>query len=609
MSEIILFMVFAPILGVLLSLLFSPIAKQLTKWVALLSILVAAAAASTLAVFSLSDSWAPVTLGFKDYIKMAGIPSPTLQLTADSLGVFMACVASILGFLIAFFSVEYMEGDKHETKYWIFLQLFVFGMDLLVLASDLILLFVGWEIVGLCSFALIAHYFYKDGEDGRKAGLAGIKAFVFTHLADLGLLFGIILLFNQVGSVDFKTISSSTLPENNLTLVSTALFISAIGKSALYPFTPWLSSPRHVDVDAMQGPTTVSALIHAATMVKAGVYLVSRVYLLLPITSDTVVWTVILVPSITAVLTAFSALAAIDVKRILAYSTVSQLSYMFMALALAIAETGEHSLQAFLSAQFHLVSHAIFKSLLFLTAGYLIHLYHSRDITELSGTASWNRDPIAFFGIVFGCLSLAGIFPFIGFFSKESIITVSAEISGNFALVVFWSAITTAFVTALYCSKLIYYLVFSDSEERGELHSYPAMRVVIAVLSFLVLVGGLFQMILPSFFSEYGDTTLHIDWVESLVILVLLLLTMWVGLIIYDSEILYSTISGNPLVRVFAEMSRQGFYLEAIWKGLWLAALKFAKRVRYIHTGDLNITMFLVALMSLVMTSVIIGGL
>ena len=608
MYEIFLYLVFTPLIGVILSLLIYPFARRLIKWVGILSILGSAIFSVWLIFLSQASDWSTISIHVDDYIRLVGLPSPELIITTDALGIFMASIASVLGLLIAIFSTEYMKGDLHEGKYWIFLQLFVLGMDLLVLAGDFILLFVGWEIVGLCSFALIAHYFYKDGKNGKKAALAGIKAFVFTHIADLGLLFSIILIFTQTHSLLFTDISSASIKDSLLIILSVSLFISAIGKSALFPFTPWLSSPRRVDVDAMQGPTTVSALIHAATMVKAGVYLVSRLYLLFTISSENVFWILVLIPSITAIATAFSALVSIDIKRILAYSTVSQLSYMFMGLALAISSTGNHSGDAFLASQYHLLSHAIFKSLLFLTAGYLIHSYHSRDITDLSGTASWKTDKVAFVGIVFGGLSLSGIFPFMGFFSKESIITISHEISGIYAEIIYWIALLTAVITALYCSKLFYYLVIVDMTSEEKPHDSPAMQIIILLLSALVLFGGLMNLFLPDFFSEYGAMELKIDWLESSIVTVILVLVIIAGIRIFGAEGIITSITSNILIRFLSEIAREGFYLESMWNAGWLFILRIARYLRYIHTGDLNITMFLISLMSIFMTAVIVGG-
>ena len=294
-----------------------------------------------------------------------------IGLLLDPLSIFMTILATGLGFLIAVFSLEYMHDDEHLTRYWFFFQIFVAGMILLVLANDLIILYIGWETVGLCSYALIGHWFQRPDQEGRKAGLAGIKAFIYTHVADIGLLLAIAIIYVYAGTLDLTLIANNIHlpPTISYSLLLGLIFIAAMGKSAQFPFMAWLSSPDSVDIDAMQGPTTVSALIHAATMVKAGVYLIARMFLVFRIFAiqDFAMFMGIIV-AITVLISALFALTSKDIKRVLAYSTISQLSYMFLALAIAFFAYSVDTTvgnTAFLAGIFQHLTHAIFKALLF----------------------------------------------------------------------------------------------------------------------------------------------------------------------------------------------------------------------------------------------------
>ncbi|MCY3411253.1 MAG: hypothetical protein INQ03_06390 [Candidatus Heimdallarchaeota archaeon] len=619
MSDIIFGLIFTPVVGIILSILLLPLLKEKIKWIGLLGITVSGLVSAYIFVMQMLGSWEEITWSSKDLIPLGGSNILEVVINGDPLGIFMSFIASFLGMLIAIFSASYMNSDTHEAKYWIFLQLFIVGMDLLVLAGDFVLLFVGWETVGLCSFALISHYYYKPGPDGRKAAAAGIKAFVFTHLADAGFLVALVLIYNHIGSLVYNEVMAATgmLDDTLLFIIGISLFISAIGKSALFPFTPWLSSPEHVDIDAMQGPTTVSALIHAATMVKAGVYMVSRLFLIFPLHRiELLTWIIIIIPALTAVITAMSAVVSVDLKRILAYSTVSQLSYMFMAVGLSIILSDEEvAMTAFLSGQFHLVSHAFFKSLLFLTAGYLIHGWHSRSILELKGVASWGVDKVAFIGILFGSLSLSGIVPFIGFFSKETIIGVSYEaavhLHSDLAMIVLVASVLTAFITAIYCGKMIYYLILAPIGGKGDNHGSILMQSVIVILSLICLTGGVLMLWIPDYFADYGHGVLGFgtgdELIMSISISVVVIIVLLVSISTYRNEKRYEKLSSNLLVTMVAEISKQGFWIDWLWSSVWYQIKRLSYGLRRIHSGDLNITMFMVAMMSFSMTLIIVG--
>ena len=352
------------------------------------------------------------------------------SINLDALGVFVALIASSLGFLIAIFSLEYMKEDEAQGRYYFFIQLFVGGMVLLVLAGDFIFLYFGWKIVGVCSYFLIGHWFHKPEPQGSLCAKSGMKAFLMTLIGDIALLIALGILWLELNTINIKVITkafNSGVASELQTFVSLLILLGAISKSAQFPFITWLSSARHINIDAMQGPTTVSALIHAATMVKAGVYLISRFYAVLAPAKITLFIIIIsLIAAITALLAAASALTSIDIKRVLAYSTVSQLAYMFMGLSigyLAYAEKPIISIEGFMGTQFHLLSHAIFKALLFLSAGAIIHsLHEERNIKNMGGLKA--EFPIIYWTTLIGICALAGVpFFFNGGYSKEAILS------------------------------------------------------------------------------------------------------------------------------------------------------------------------------------------
>ncbi len=571
------------------------------------------------------DDWDASGWESSEWIPIGGTNSISLVINPDALGIFMATVAAFLGFLIAIFSLEYMSGDEHLTRYWFFIQLFIGGMVLLVLASDFVLMYVGWEIVGLCSFGLIAHWHTKSGEEGEKCAKSGIKAFVFTRIGDIGFLIAIVLIYYEFGTVQFSEISAETgiLETRMLTIIGLLFLIAAFGKSAQIPFIPWLSSPEDVDVDAMQGPTTVSALIHAATMVKAGVYLVSRLYLVLPLgDSEVFVWTLVLTAGTTALIASLSALVSFDLKRILAYSTVSQLAYMFLGVGMAFVATmdvDEHNLSetSFLAAQFHLISHALFKSLLFLSAGYLIHKMGTRDIRQMRGSASRGSDKIAFTGFFVGGLSLAGLPPFNGFWSKEAIIgagfTGIDEANESLSLLVYTFGLITALVTSLYVIRLFYYLFIGESKAESHHGSSTLMKLVIVLISILTILGGLLQFILPDIFESVIKAEFHsmkdaslINTIGISASILLILLLGW-RLQISNPKI-GKSLEKAFIIKWIANAARSGFYLEKLWTNAWYLLKKISYEFRKTHTGDLNYMMFSATLVSVSMVLFIAGG-
>lgn len=398
--------------------------------------------------------------------------------TVDSLSLLMCLLITGVGTLIHFYSWGYMFQDPGQTRYFAYLNLFVFMMLILVLASNLPFLFVGWEGVGLCSYLLIGFWFKE-----KKKVHAGMTAFIVNRLADACFLMGIFFLFIHFGTVQFSEL-------NLLTSVSTSafspglwgaglLFLGALGKSAQIPFYFWLP-------EAMAGPTPVSALIHAATMVTAGVYLLVRLHGLYSGFPD-LLFLIAWVGAITALVSALIATRQWDFKKMLAYSTVSQLAYLFIAIGI----------QAFTSSIFHLLTHGFFKALLFLCAGSVIHaLKGEQDIRLMGGLRK--SMPITFFTYLAGAMALMALPPFSGFFSKDELLWALFS-SGNYGLFLF--AFLTGLCTVFYMTKLTVFVFFGKPRHQNQAHEAGMlMTVPLLILAFLSLTGGFLGI--PRFFSK-----------------------------------------------------------------------------------------------------------
>ena len=395
----------------------------------------------------------------------------------DPLGAVMMLVVTGVGFLIHVYSTGYMGHEKAYGRYFAYLNLFTFSMLTLVLADNFLLMFLGWEAVGLCSYLLIGFWYERPA-----AAEAGKKAFVVNRIGDWGFLLGIFLIFVTFGSVDFATVFAQApqrlaVGSAVATAIALLLFLGATGKSAQLPLYVWLP-------DAMEGPTPVSALIHAATMVTAGVYMVARchvLYLLSPVALQTVA----VVGALTALFAATIGLMQNDIKRVLAYSTISQLGYMFLGCGVG----------AFTSGIFHLMTHAFFKALLFLGAGSVIHaLSGEQDLWKMGGLKS--HLPRTHLTFLIATLAIAGVFPFAGFFSKDEIL-YQVWLRGGPVL---WGAgVVGAFLTAFYMFRL-YFLAFQGpsrvtEEAKHHLHESPSsMTVPLLILAVLSAIGGFIQV-------------------------------------------------------------------------------------------------------------------
>ncbi len=354
-----------------------------------------------------------------------------ISFLVDSLTAMLLLVVSTVGFLVHVYSIGYMDGDRGFWRFFAYLNLFMFSMLLLILGDNFLMLYVGWEAVGLCSYALIGFWYKKPSAAG-----AAKKAFIVNRVGDFGFGLGIMMLWVNLGTLSFHEVFEriGTLDETTVTVIALLLFAGAVGKSAQFPLHVWLP-------DAMEGPTPVSALIHAATMVNAGVYLVARANPIF-IESPTAMWTVAIIGVFTAIFAAAIALTQNDIKKVLAYSTVSQLAYMFFALGIG----------AWVAAIFHLVSHGFFKGLLFMGSGSVIHgaggEQDMRYMGNLRAKMRWT-----YVTMVIGSLALAGIPIFAGFFSKDEIL---AEAFNRGYLVFYAVGIVVAFMTAFYTFRMIF---------------------------------------------------------------------------------------------------------------------------------------------------------
>ena len=405
-----------------------------------------------------------------------------LGIRVDTLAAMMFVVVCLVSLLMQIYSVGYMHGDVRYTWYFAAVNLFTGSMLTLVIANNTVQLLVGWELVGVCSYLLIGHWFEE-----KENSSAAIKAFITTRAGDLGFVIGVIVLFFGAGTFNIgelqERVVAGDVSTTAILVGSLLLFCGAVGKSAQFPLHVWLP-------DAMAGPTPVSALIHAATMVTAGVYMVARIYGLFS-ASATTMTVISIVASITMLLAALLAVVQRDIKKVLAYSTVSQLGYMMAGLAVGAATAGV----------FHLWTHAFFKALLFLGSGSVIHAVHSNDMFEMGGLRKFM--PITYGTFIIGSLALAGVPPFAGFWSKDEIVAAAFESGHTF---VFVAALITAFLTAFYMARACTLTFFgryrrmpiagAASDDHGHGHgalpheSPPTMTWPLIVLAVLSVVGG-----------------------------------------------------------------------------------------------------------------------
>ncbi|MGZ9233984.1 MAG: NADH-quinone oxidoreductase subunit 5 family protein [Anaerolineales bacterium] len=491
-----------------------------------------------------------------------------LTFVPDGLAVSLTAIAAVVGSLAVIFSVDYMHGEAQLGRYYFLVLFFIGAMTGLVLSGNLLFTFFFWEITALCSYGLISFY-----NDDPKAVSAGIKALIITQVGGVGLLVGTLIAFTNLGSFQISDLleKASTLPATALSWIAFSFLIAAAAKSAQFPFHVWLP-------DAMEAPTPVSALIHAATMVNAGIYLLARFY---PAFESVPAWTfsVMMVGLISAFVSALSALIAMDLKRVLAYSTVSQLGYMVYA----IGAGGVFASQA------HLLSHAVFKALLFLAAGAVIHSVGTRDLRRMGGLGI--RMPFVRNVFIVGALALAGVPIFNGFWSKELILEVGLEHSPAWAYAVM---LLGAGLTAFYTFRMVWLVFFGRAREYLHFHREgSAMRVSLAILAVgtcvtWLFLGGLSWLLsstLPFHELEYESLAHIIEAILSSPATWLTLLIVAVGLGMSWLRARGYRLFGGGWLNPFVEAS---FGFEFINRLIVRGTYKMAEQLSLTQTGELN---------------------
>src|SRR5450755_1227066 len=471
MSKYVFLVPLFPLVGFLINGLFrKSISKPLSGFIGSATILASFIVSAGIFLQVKQDGFQPVTVTLFDFINAGHLKIPFAFLVDPLSSLFLLIITGV-GFLIHLYSVSYMktENAPDYAKYFCFLNLFVFSMLLLVLGANYVILFIGWEGVGLCSYLLIG-YWFKNIEYGNAAK----KAFIMNRIGDFGFLIALFAIISQFGSVSFdevfqKAPSSST---GFITAITLLLFVGATGKSAQIPLYTWLP-------DAMAGPTPVSALIHAATMVTAGIYMIARshvLYNMAPVSQTVVAITGLA----TIILAAVIAMKQNDIKKVLAYSTVSQLGYMFLGLGVG----------AYTEAVFHVLTHAFFKALLFLCAGSVIHaMSGEQDIRNMGGLKKYL--PITHFTFLMGCLAISGIPPFSGFFSKDEIL--AAAYGKNPLYYVFGvagAAITAFYMFRLYATTFLGQFRGSEKQQHHLHESPPAITFPLIILAILSVFAG-----------------------------------------------------------------------------------------------------------------------
>jgi NADH-quinone oxidoreductase subunit L len=536
---------------------------------------------------SYSFEWVPsIGLSFSVYI--------------DPLAIMMAVIAGGIGSLVLLYSVKYMEGSTGLSRYYALVLLFIGGMIGLVFVDNLLILYLFWEVVGLCSYALIGFY-----NTDPKAAKAGIKALVTTRVGDVALLVGIFVLaagamtalgvgFMQALSIQYLIHNIASIPPSTLAIAGFCFIIGAIGKSAQVPLHVWLP-------DAMEAPTTISALIHAATMVNAGVYLMARS---LPLFASVDGWTTTLmwIGGITAILAATMAIVEPDLKRVLAYSTVSQLGFMMFSIGLGFA--------GFVPATFHLMSHAVFKALLFLGAGAVIHTVGTRNMYQMGGLKSEMK--LTYATMLIGGLSLAGLIGFSGFWSKDMILAAAFE-TGNY-LPLFVISIT-AILTAAYTFRMLNLVFWGKSQRTKVAHEAPwHMTIPLIILAVGSLISWLSIGFLTRAYTSFGfNDVLAITLIKFItetfstpaVVISIIAFLLGIGVFYVRKSYASNSIGAKTIM-----IARKGYGFDTFYGWIILGLRKFAAKFQKTHTGDLNynIAGMVLGFLLLIILFVVLGG-
>ena len=569
MADLLFLIPLSPLVGFLI--LFCTLGNLPRKAVAVVGI-GSIAISALITVFvgnSLLGNNIPLSAEIYTWINVGGF-APAVSFYVDGLTLTMMSVITGVGLLIHIYSSEFMWDDKDYSRFFSYMNLFVSAMLVLVLADNLLLLFVGWEGVGLCSYLLVG-FWHEDPANGAAAR----KAFIVTRIGDAAMAIGLFILFHQLGTLDFipLAIAAQEVWPNGSTMLTIACLLllgGAVGKSAQLPLQTWLP-------DAMAGPTPVSALIHAATMVTAGVYLIARTHDLF-LLSPTALHTVAVVGGMTLIVAAFTAMTQNDIKRILAYSTISQIGYMFLALGVG----------AWASSVFHLMTHAFFKALLFLGAGAVIFsLHHEHNILKMGGLRT--RLPVAFWSFMIGSAALAALPLTSGFYSKDAILLSAYHSSWNGPLL--WGVgLLGALLTSIYSFRLVFLVFFGEVKTEPEAPANWGMAGPLVILCVLALAGGLVSIPVEAVFP--AASTLGHTGLIPIVTAAIPALGVFIAYLLFlrrsvDISAMTQSSPGKSLIRFFHSHWAMDWLYEKIFviPYTWLAKINRADFIDNIYGG------------------------
>ena len=505
-----------------------------------------------------ADSWQSIMPINFEWLRFTELLHIDLGILLDPISVMMLVVITTVSFMVHIYSLGYMHGEVGFQRYYALLSLFSFSMLGLVVATNIFQMYIFWELVGVSSYSLIGFYYQKPS-----AVLASKKAFIVTRFADLGFLIGILILSYYTKTFDFATLTANNAELvissfaggtfMGMSLVSVALaliFMGGAGKSAMFPLHIWLP-------DAMEGPTPVSALIHAATMVVAGVFLVARLFPVYFFAAPDVLTMIAYIGAFTALFAAVIAITQTDIKRVLAFSTISQIAYMMAALG--VSKYGDHDGLGYMASMFHLFTHAFFKALLFLGAGSVIHAVHSNEMKDMGNLHKYMK--ITSITFLIACLAIAGIPPFSGFFSKDEILAAAFHNQP----IVFWTLWIVAGLTAFYMFRLYFGIFFNG--KRDYEHKPHESGLPMAIPLMILAVFSVFTGLIP--FSEFISSDnkpfeMHIDMVVASLSVVAAIVGIVVAYTMYFKD-------SNKPATVAARLkglytaSLNKFYLDEVW--------------------------------------------
>jgi len=473
----------------------------------------------------------------------------------NNLNALMLVIVTLVSLLVNIYSRGYMKDDERIHVFFSYIALFSFSMLGLVISENMLELYIFWELVGVCSFLLVGFWYFKP-----EARAAAKKAFIVTRIGDVGLFLGMLLLFWYMPghSLDFSSIhnafTSGQIDPGIITWIAILIFVGAIGKSGQFPLHTWLP-------DAMEGPTPISALIHAATMVAAGVYLVARTFDIFQASPDALL-VVAYVGGFTAIFAATIGVAQNDIKRILAYSTVSQLGYMMMALGIGVS---------YASGMFHLFTHAFFKALLFLGAGSVIHAVHTQDINEMGGLA--RKMKITTWTFAIGALALSGIPPFSGFWSKDLILAEAYDKQPF----LFWIGVIAAFFTAFYMSRLFFLTFLGQKRSKHEPHESPAsMTVPLVILAVLAVGAGFLNTPMNAWFGRWLTGEQHeetVNWAVMGLSTLAGVLGIGLGYLMYVKKSIARDFISGKAPWLYTLLNRK-YWIDEIYNGILVKPLQ-----------------------------------